>query len=41
MIAGLASGKIKVVDASKKEVFYDINGGVVEVLSNKVMVLAQ
>jgi len=41
MIAGLASGKIKVVDASKKEIFYDINGGVVEVLSNKVMVLAQ
>jgi len=41
MIAGLAKGKVKVVDSSKKEDFYEINGGVVEVLNNKVMILAQ
>jgi len=41
MIAGLAKGKVKVIDASKKEQFYDINGGVIEVMNNKVMVLAQ
>lgn len=41
MIAGLAKGKIKVIDKDKKENFFDINGGVLEVLENKVMVLAQ
>jgi len=41
MIAGLKKGKVKVIDASKKEEFYEINGGVIEVLDNKVMVLAQ
>jgi len=41
MIAGLVKGKIKVVDSSKKEEFYEINGGVLEVLNNKVMILAQ
>lgn len=40
MIAGLAKGKVKVIDHSKKENFYDINGGVIEVLDNKVMILA-
>lgn len=41
MIAGLAKGKVKVVDDSKKETFFDINGGVIEVLNNKVMILVQ
>jgi len=41
MIAGLAPGKIKVVDSSKKEIFYEVQGGVVEVQANKVLVLAQ
>jgi len=41
MIAGLVKGKIKVIDSSKTEAFYDINGGVIEVLHNKVMILAQ
>lgn len=41
MIAGLAKGKVKVIDADKNENFYDIKGGVLEVVDNKVMVLAQ
>ncbi|NPD47215.1 MULTISPECIES: ATP synthase F1 subunit epsilon [unclassified Lentimicrobium] len=41
MIAGLAKGKVKVIDANKNENFYDIKGGVLEVVDNKVMVLAQ
>lgn len=41
MIAGLAKGKIKVLDNSKKETFFEITGGVIEVLNNKVMILAQ
>lgn len=41
MIAGLGIGKIKVLDASKKETFFEITGGVIEVLHNKVMILAQ
>ncbi len=40
LIAGLKQGKIKVQTASKTEQFFDINGGVVEVLKNKVLVLA-
>ncbi len=41
MIAGLSKGKVKLIDDSKKELFFDINGGVLEVLQNKVLVLAQ
>lgn len=41
MIAGLAKGKVKVIDSSKKENLFEINGGVIEVLNNKVMILAQ
>lgn len=41
MIAGLAKGKVKVIDVDKKENFYEIKGGVLEVLDNKVMILAQ
>jgi F-type H+-transporting ATPase subunit epsilon len=41
MIAGLAKGNVRVVDSSKKETSFEIKGGVIEVLSNKVMVLAQ
>jgi len=41
MIAGLAKGNVRVVDSSKKETSYEIKGGVIEVLNNKVMVLAQ
>jgi len=41
MIAGLAKGKVKVIDANKKENFFEIKGGVLEVVDNKVMILAQ
>jgi len=41
MIAGLKKGQIRVVDTAKVENLYPINGGVIEVLNNKVMILAQ
>ena len=40
MIAALTKGKIKVENEEGVR-FYDINGGVVEVLKNKVLVLAE
>ena len=40
MIAALTRGKIKVENEEGVR-FYDINGGVVEVLKNKVLVLAE
>ena len=41
LISALASGKIKVQDAGKQNQFFEIKGGVVEVLRNKVLVLAE
>lgn len=40
LISALEKGKIKVKRGSSEE-FYEINGGVIEVLKNKVIVLAQ
>ena len=40
LISALQKGKIKVKRGSSEE-FYEINGGVIEVLKNKVQVLAQ
>ncbi|MFI5141918.1 MAG: ATP synthase F1 subunit epsilon [Bacteroidia bacterium] len=40
MIASLKKGKVKVVTASETKNF-DIKGGVIEVLKNKVVVLAE
>lgn len=40
MIAGLAKGKVRVIDADKNENTFEIKGGVLEVVDNKVMVLA-
>ena len=40
MVAALAKGKIKIM-VEKEPVFFEINGGVVEVLKNKVQVLAE
>jgi len=40
MISALEKGKIKIKRGSSEE-FYEINGGVIEVLKNKVIVLAQ
>lgn len=41
LIAALKAGKVKVSDSQNQEQFFDINGGIVEVLSNKVLVLAE
>lgn len=41
LIAVLSSGRIKAQDAQKQNQFFDIKGGVVEVLHNKVLVLAE
>jgi F-type H+-transporting ATPase subunit epsilon len=40
LISALSKGKIKVGN-NNKETFYEINGGVIEVLNNKVLVLAE
>ncbi len=40
LISALDKGKIK-VKTGGSEKFYEINGGVIEVLNNKVLVLAQ
>ena len=41
MIAALGPGKIKVQDEAGKLQFFDIRGGVCEVLANKITVLAE
>lgn len=41
VIATLQKGKIKVVENDDKELFFDVNGGVVEVLKNNIIVLAK
>ncbi len=41
MIAALKKGKVKVIDAKKSTLLFEINGGVVEVLKNKLLVLAE
>ena len=41
MIASLGKGKIKVEDKGGKQQFFDIRGGVCEVLENKITVLAE
>jgi F-type H+-transporting ATPase subunit epsilon len=41
MIAVLGKGRIKSQDAQKQLQYFEIKGGVVEVLRNKVLVLAE
>ena len=41
LIATLKQGTVKITDASKKVENFVINGGVVEVLHNKITVLAE
>ena len=41
MIAALRKGKVKVIDDRKATLFFDINGGVAEILNNKILVLAE
>lgn len=41
LISILKKGKIKIIDSEKKNQFFEVNGGAVEVLKNKVIVLAE
>jgi F-type H+-transporting ATPase subunit epsilon len=41
LISALRKGNIKITDKEKKSRLFPINGGVVEVLKNKVLVLAE
>ena len=41
LISTLDKGTIKIVDENKNTLFFDVNGGVVEVMKNKVIVLAE
>jgi F-type H+-transporting ATPase subunit epsilon len=41
LISVLKTGKIKIEDMQKQVQFFDIKGGVVEVLNNKVLILAE
>ncbi|MCB2221066.1 MAG: ATP synthase F1 subunit epsilon [Bacteroidetes bacterium] len=41
IISVLRKGKIKIVDPDKKTEFFEINGGVIEVVKNKVLILAE
>lgn len=40
LISALKKGKVKVRKASGEE-FFDINGGIIEVLNNKILILAE
>jgi F-type H+-transporting ATPase subunit epsilon len=41
LISVLQKGKVKVIPKGEKPLFFDIKGGVIEVLNNKVLVLAE
>lgn len=41
LIAVLKKGRVRIVDKEKKTQFFDIKGGVIEILKNKVLILAE
>jgi F0F1-type ATP synthase, epsilon subunit (mitochondrial delta subunit) len=41
MVAVLQQGRAKVQDKDGQELFFDLNGGVAEVLHDKILVLAE
>ncbi len=41
LISVLKQGRIKVIDHQNKTQFFEVKGGVVEVLRNKILVLAE
>ena len=41
IISTLSSGKVKVVSHEGEKTFFDIQGGVIEVKNNKIVVLAE
>tara|TARA_Y100000385_G_scaffold4176_1_gene4571 strand:- start:253 stop:489 length:237 start_codon:yes stop_codon:yes gene_type:complete len=40
IISSLTKGKVRVIDSNNNTKHYDINGGVIEMQNNKVIVLA-
>lgn len=41
LVSTLRAGKVKVTVENGEDKFFDINGGVVEVLNNTIMILAE
>ncbi|MEE4255897.1 MAG: ATP synthase F1 subunit epsilon [Bacteroidales bacterium] len=41
LISVLKKGKVKIEDEQGQEQFFEVNGGVIEVLKNKVLILAE
>ena len=41
LISVLKAGKIKVIDDKNETYFFDIKGGVVEVIKNRLLILAE
>ena len=41
LISILKEGKVKITDKNKNTQFFEIRGGVIEVLKNKVLILAE
>lgn len=41
IISVLTKGRIKVIDENNETRFFEVNGGVVEVVNNKLLVLAE
>ncbi len=41
LISALKKGSVKIKDEEEKEQFFEIRGGVIEVIKNKVLILAE
>lgn len=41
LVAALQKGRVKIDDKNDKEQYFEINGGVAEVLDGKVLILAE
>jgi F-type H+-transporting ATPase subunit epsilon len=41
LISILKKGRVKLQNKGEKEQYFEINGGVIEVLSNKILILAE
>ena len=41
MISVLKKGKIKIQDENNQQLYFDVKGGIVEILKNKILVLAE
>lgn len=41
IISVLKNGKVKIIDKEKNVQFFEIKGGVIEVLNNKILILSE